>query len=48
MRVEFIECKYRYQAKKRCPFVPVAIMKMCGGYMCFESWTDYDIWKNQK
>lgn len=24
------------------------IVRVCGGYMAFESWTDYETWKNQK
>ncbi|MBR2771266.1 MAG: hypothetical protein IKD78_04550 [Bacteroidales bacterium] len=24
------------------------IVKVCGGWMVFDFWTDYEIWKNQK
>lgn len=24
------------------------IVRVCGGYTAFESWSDYEIWKNQK
>ena len=24
------------------------IVRVCGGYHAFESWTDYEIWKKQK
>lgn len=47
MRQSFVECKWRYQAAKECPWASV-IMKVCGGYICFESYTDYNIAKNQK
>ena len=47
MRTEYVECKYRYQAEKECPWAS-KIAKCGDGYMCFESWTDYEIWKNQK
>lgn len=47
MKTKFVECKYRYQAKKECYWASV-IKKVIGGYMCFESITDYEIWKNQK
>lgn len=48
MRVIFYQVKTRYMAKKLCPFTPVAICKVVGGFVCFESWTDYDIFRNQK
>lgn len=47
MRQQFIECKYRYQAKKACGWAE-KIVKVCGGYHCFESYQDYLMWKNQK
>lgn len=47
MRQKYVECKYRYQAIKLCPWASRAT-KVCGGYMCFESITDYEIFKNQK
>lgn len=48
MRVIFYQVKTRYQAKKLCPFTPVRISKVAGGFICFESWDDYVIFKNQK
>ena len=47
MRQQFYECKYRYQAVKAMPWASV-IVHVCGGYMGFESWDDYNIWKNEK
>lgn len=35
-------------AIKECPFVPVRVAKVTGGFMCFEFYEDYKIWKNQK
>lgn len=48
MRIKFINAKTRYMTKKLCEFTPAVIAKVCGGFMCFESFTDYKIWKNQK
>lgn len=48
MRTEFIKCNTRYMAKKLCNFVPAVIAKVCGGYFCFESRSDYKTWINQK
>lgn len=47
MRQEVVECKTRKQAEKQCPWAE-KIVKVEGGYMCFESNVDYKIWKNQK
>ena len=47
MKTKFIETESRYQAKNACPWAS-RIAKVNGGYMCFESITDYEIWKNQK
>lgn len=47
MRQKYVECKYRYQAIKECPWAS-KITKVCRGYMCFESITDYEIFKNRK
>ena len=48
MRTYFAQVETRYWAIKFCPFTPAKIAKVFGGYMCFESHTDYTIWKNQK
>ena len=47
MRKETILNKSRYMAKKECPWATI-VVKVYGGYICFESITDYEIWKNQK
>lgn len=47
MRTEYVECKYRYQAEKECPWAS-KIAKCGDGYMCFKSWDDFNVWKNQK
>lgn len=47
MRYAFIKCKYKYQAVKKCPWAS-AFMKVTEGYLCFESWQDYSIKKDQK
>lgn len=47
MRKQYVNCKYRYQARKACPWASV-IHKTEGGYMCFESVDDYNIFKKQK
>ena len=48
MRTMFIQTTTKYRAKKLCPFTPSIIATVCGGFMCFESCSDYHIWKNQK
>lgn len=47
MRTRFIECETEEQAKNECPWSSV-IAEVVDGYMCFESWDDYNIWENQK
>jgi len=47
MRKSMIECKDRRTAARHCPWA-AKIVKVFGGYMCFESMMDYEIWKNQK
>ena len=46
MRTETLNCNSRATAKRRCPWAAV-IVKVEGGYRCFESVTDYRIWKKQ-
>lgn len=52
MRTSFYECyeHNRKNRKKAINEMPNAskIIAVCGGYLGFESWTDYEIWKNQK
>ena len=43
----FIGVNSRKAAAKECPWAAV-IVKVDGGYMCFESADDYKTWKNQK
>lgn len=47
MRKEFVECKSRATAAKRCPWAAI-IAKADGGYWIFESITEYRTWKGQK
>ncbi|GAB0057456.1 hypothetical protein SIID45300_01784 [Candidatus Magnetaquicoccaceae bacterium FCR-1] len=47
MRKEFLEVSTRYMAKKLAPWAAI-IAKADGGYMAFESVTDYWTWKQQK
>lgn len=47
MRKQFVECSSRSQAAKACPWAAV-IIKVDGGYMCFESVNDADTWSAQK
>jgi hypothetical protein len=46
MRNQFVECKSRSTAARRCPWAAV-IVKVDGGFRCFESVMDYKIWKDQ-
>jgi len=46
VRREFIQVKTRRTAVKRAPWA-CWIVKVEGGYMAFESATDYKTWKNQ-
>ena len=47
MRKELIVCKNRKTAVKRAPWA-CKVVKVEGGYMAFESWDDYNTWKNQE
>ena len=47
MRKEFVECKSRATAWRRCPWASV-VTKVTGGFYAFESVEDFEIWKNQK
>lgn len=45
---KFLEgCKSSKEARKRAPWAGI-IKKICGGYMAFEFFGDYETWKNQK
>ena len=47
MRKEFVGCKDRRTALRRCPWACV-IVKVNGGFLAYESAADYQVWKNQK
>lgn len=47
MRKEFTTSKTKKLALSECPWASKA-MKVCGGYICFESVSDYRTHKNQK
>jgi hypothetical protein len=47
MRQQFTDAKTRKQAAKDCPWAE-KIIKVGGGYQCFESTRDYETWKKQK
>lgn len=47
MRQAFIECGSRSTASRRCPWAAV-IAKVEGGFIAFESVTDYVAWKRQR
>ena len=47
MKQQFVEAKNRKEAQRECPWAE-RIVKVHGGYHCFESERDYETWKNQK
>lgn len=47
MKKQFVAVKTRKEAKKECPWAE-KIVKADGGYLCFESYQDYLLWKRQK
>jgi len=47
MKKEFVETDTRKKAFEMCPWACKCI-KVVGGYQCFESWDDVEIWENQK
>ena len=48
MRVQlYVDCKCRKTVARRAPWAAV-VAKCDGGYMAFESVTDYKTWKGQK
>ena len=47
MRQELIEAKTKKEAEKQAPWA-CKFMKVVGGYIAFESITDYETAKNQK
>ncbi len=46
MRKAFVPVKTRKAALNRCPWAS-KVVKVEGGYQCFESVTDYEVWRNQ-
>ena len=47
MKQQFVEAKNKKAAQAKCPWAE-KIVKVTGGYRCFESAADYKIWKAQK
>jgi hypothetical protein len=47
MRKQFVACKDRRTAFRRCPWTAVLI-KVDGGFMCFESFNDWRIWDRNR
>ena len=47
MRKKFVECETRFQAQKECPWAN-HIAKVTDGFMCFESMTEFNVWRLQK
>lgn len=47
MRTHFCEVETIEQAEAMCPWA-AKIVEVEGGFMCFESITDYETWMNQK
>lgn len=47
MRVELVDCKTYKTAYNRCPWA-CRVMKVCGGFKCFESQDDYAIAKRTR
>lgn len=46
MKQEFVRAKSKMAAKAKCSWA-VKIIRVEGGYQAFESWDDYQTWKNQ-
>ncbi len=47
MKTETVDCRSRKTAVRRCPWA-AKIVKVEGGYKCFESVQDYKTWAAQK
>lgn len=47
MRTEFVQTDSRKAAVAHCPWA-TRIIKVEGGYYCFESVTDFTTWRSQK
>jgi hypothetical protein len=46
MQGPFVSCKSRAEAVQRCPSA-VAVIKVEGGYLCFEAIEDYLVWSGK-
>jgi len=46
MRIRFVPAVTRRQAAAECPWA-ARIVRVDGGWMCFESLTDYATWRAQ-
>lgn len=47
MRSEFVACRQRRTAKRRCPWAEF-IIKAEGGFVCFQSYDAAKQWLDQK
>lgn len=47
MRIKYCWDVSRATARKRCPWAAV-IVAVRGGWLCFESASDYETWKAQR
>lgn len=47
MRQKFVQCAKFAEAFEECPWTN-EIVRVYGGFMCFESESDFQIWNNQK
>lgn len=47
MRTEFVEVATKAEAQDACPWASV-IVEVEGGFRCFESFVDADIWAGQE
>jgi hypothetical protein len=45
---KFVEAKTRKEAIKNFTGSWTVCKKVRGGWMFFETWTDYEVWKGQK
>ena len=43
----FVACRSYSTARRHHPSA-VRVCRVYGGFACFETWTDYLIWRNQK
>jgi hypothetical protein len=47
MRQAFIQCETKGQALEECPWA-CEVIEVAGGYRCFESVVDAQVWRAQK